>query len=190
MRSLHSQKRARKRQPQKRQSDFKGLRKQSLFIHFKKGNVLKLLYKSPVTDITYCPADSVHIVNPKQILFYICLGVTIQDVFPSLNYDNGEKVLVFCVDKKESQSAYRAWMNNEKLDASVLDGFEIPEEDPDEVRILNLRQVIFYLSNQAVPLRMVPMLDKYTGEPVLAFAFSKKDTAEIYGNWKKIKAYY
>lgn len=149
---------------------------------------MKMYCTSPVTGIEYYPEDSIHIANPKQILFYLCKGLTIQDIFSSKNYTTGEKILVFTIDKKASQDVYDAWRSNGKIDASILEGLELREHRPEEVRILNLKQVIYYLENNAQLLEVCVMQDRYTNDPVLGFIFNKNDTAEIYEQWKQIKA--
>lgn len=148
----------------------------------------KMYCTSPVTGITYCPEDSIHIANPKQVLFYLCKGLTIQDVFPSKNYTTGDKILVFTIDKKESQEMYKTWKNNVKVNPSILEGVELKEQTPDQIRVLNLKQVIFYLENQAQLVDVCPMQDRFTNDPVLGFVFNKTETAHIYREWKKIKA--
>lgn len=149
---------------------------------------MKMWCTSSCTGQTYCPEDSIKLVNPKQVLFYICKGITIQDVFTSQKYQNGEKTLVFTVDKKASQEAYIEWQNTPKIDKTILDGCEFPALGPDEVKILNLKQVIFYLQHDADLIRMLPIVDRITEDPVLAFVFNKEETADIYASWKKIKA--
>lgn len=148
----------------------------------------KLYCVSPITGIEYCPEDSIHIANPKQILFYLSRGIVIQDIFASKNYTTGEKILVFTIDKKSSQAAYEAWHQNVKLDDSILEGLELRKYRPEEIRILNLKQVIYYLENNAQLLDVCVMQDRYTNDPVLGFIFNKEDTAEIYERWKEIKA--
>lgn len=149
---------------------------------------MKMFCTSSTTGITYCPEDSIRIVNPKQILFYLCKGITIQDVFPSKQYDSGNEALVFSVDKGETREAYAQWQATSQIDPAILDGVELVEKGPGEVRILNLRQVIFYLSNGARLLGVYPMKDRYTSDPVLAFAFNKQETMDVYEKWREYKA--
>ncbi len=149
---------------------------------------MKLYCRSATTGIEYCPEDSIHLVNPKQVLFYICRGVTIQDVFPSRKYDDGEKTLVFCVNKKESHCAYQEWLVQTKLDASILEDISLTKPSADEVFVLNIKQVIFYLNHKAKLLGMYPIMDWRSHDPVLAFAFNKQDTKEIFHEWKQNKA--
>lgn len=145
---------------------------------------MKMYCASSLTGELYCPEDTIRIVNPKQVLFYLCKGLPIQDVFPSTNYQTGEKTIVFSVDKRLSHDLYIEWQNLRGIDPSLVGEENSGPKDQNEVRILNLKQVIFYLSKKAKLLRMVPMLDRYTHDPVLAFCFGKKETAEIYAEWK------
>lgn len=149
---------------------------------------MKMWCTSSYTGETYCPEDSIRIVNPKQVLFYICKGITIQDVFPSQKYQDGEETLVFTVDKRATQDAYIDWQNTPKINKTILDDCDFPVLGLDEVKILNLKQVVFYLKHDARLIRMQPIVDRVTEDPVLAFIFDKKETADIYASWKKIKA--
>lgn len=67
---------------------------------------------STTTGKEYCPTDCARLLNMKQILFYMKLGVEIKDFYPSVDYKTGEPVLVFLVDKRDSQAAYLQWMSN------------------------------------------------------------------------------
>ena len=71
---------------------------------------MKEYITSDTTGRTYCPEDSIRLVNFRQLLYYINHGVEILDFYPSKDFKTGEDVLVFIVDKKKSQKVYRKWM--------------------------------------------------------------------------------
>lgn len=71
---------------------------------------LKDYIKSETTGKVYCPSDVVRLVNMRQLLFYMVQGVEILDFYPSKDFKSGDDILVFIVDKKDSQEAYRKWM--------------------------------------------------------------------------------
>ena len=53
------------------------------------------------------------------------------------------------------------------------------------IRILNIQQVIFFLSKQ-IPLQDIEVSeDRNTGKPVLVFYFNREDTREAYDEWCK-----
>lgn len=70
---------------------------------------MKEYITSDTTGRTYCPGDSIRLLNVRQLVFYMNHGVEILDFYPSKDFKTGEDVLVFIVDKKASQKAYRMW---------------------------------------------------------------------------------
>lgn len=77
---------------------------------------MKEIIVSNTTGRSYCPADCVRLVNMRQLLFYMLNDVKILDLYPSKDFKTGEDILVFIVDKKDSQLAYKKWVetrNNE-----------------------------------------------------------------------------
>lgn len=53
------------------------------------------------------------------------------------------------------------------------------------IRILNIQQVIFFLSKK-IPLQDIEIsTDRNTGRPVLVFYFNREDTREAYDEWCK-----
>lgn len=71
---------------------------------------MKEYIKSDTTGKIYCPSNCIRLVNMRQLLFYMTRNVEILDFYPSKDFKTGEDILVFIVDKKNSQEAYRAWM--------------------------------------------------------------------------------
>lgn len=53
------------------------------------------------------------------------------------------------------------------------------------VRLVNIKQVIAYLKNEAELLDVYPSFDSKTGNPILVFIFSRKDTTRLYDLWCK-----
>lgn len=74
---------------------------------------MKEYVKSDTTGKTYYPSDVVRLINIRQLLYYMNLGVEILDFYPSKDFKTGEDILVFIVNKKDSQKAYRKWMGYE-----------------------------------------------------------------------------
>lgn len=69
---------------------------------------------------------------------------------------------------------------------STLTGREYCPEDC--VRILNIRQVIFYM-HKGIPIQdMFPSRDYKTGDEVMVFIVSKEESREAYDEW--LKTYY
>jgi len=71
---------------------------------------MKEYITSDTTGKTYCPDDTIRLLNYRQLLFYMNKGVPILDFYPSKDFKTGQDVLVFLVNKKDSQKAYREWM--------------------------------------------------------------------------------
>lgn len=65
--------------------------------------------RSDTTGKVYCASDCIRIVNLRQVVFYMMHGVEILDFYPSKDFKTGENILVFLVDKKKSQEAYKLW---------------------------------------------------------------------------------
>lgn len=71
---------------------------------------MKEIFKSDLTGKEYCPNDVVRLVNVRQLLFYMRNGVEILDIYPSKDFKTNDDILVFIVNKKDSQEAYKKWM--------------------------------------------------------------------------------
>lgn len=65
--------------------------------------------RSDTTGKVYCASDCIRLVNMRQVTFYMMHGVEILDFYPSKDFKTGENILVFLVDKKKSQEAYKMW---------------------------------------------------------------------------------
>lgn len=52
------------------------------------------------------------------------------------------------------------------------------------VRIVNVKQVCFYVDRYIYPVDFFSSLDRKTGEPILVFLFYKDETYEAYTEWK------
>lgn len=70
---------------------------------------MKEYAKSDTTGRIYYPSECVRLVNVKQLVFYMKNGVEILDFYPSKDFKTGEDVLVFIVNKKDSQEVYQMW---------------------------------------------------------------------------------
>lgn len=58
------------------------------------------------------------------------------------------------------------------------------EYDPNEcVRLVNVRQLLFYMNHNVEILDIYPSKDLKTGEDILVFIVNKKATQEIYKKW-------
>lgn len=68
------------------------------------------LMKSSTTGKYYKPSECIRLVNVKQLLFYMNNGVEILDFYPSKDFKTNEDVLVFIVNKKNSQEVYKKWL--------------------------------------------------------------------------------
>lgn len=73
---------------------------------------MKEMMKSDVTGKVYCPSDCVRLVNVKQLLFYMNHNVEILDFYASKDFKTGEDILVFIVNKQESQNVYKLWQDS------------------------------------------------------------------------------
>lgn len=71
---------------------------------------MKRLITSSITGKTYAPEDCVRLLNIRQVIFYMKKGIQILDFYPSKDYKTGQEVMVFMVDKKESQPYYNEWL--------------------------------------------------------------------------------
>lgn len=71
---------------------------------------MKEMIKSDLTGKEYCPSDVVRLVNVRQLLFYMNHNVEILDIYPSKDFKTNEDILVFIVNKKDSQEVYKKWM--------------------------------------------------------------------------------
>lgn len=70
---------------------------------------------SRITGKSYCHSECLRLVNVKQFLFYIKMGVEILDIYPDQDFKTGEDILVFVVDKANSQEAYRLWQEKRNI---------------------------------------------------------------------------
>lgn len=141
---------------------------------------------SKLNDSYYLFDGCIKIINLKQALFYIDRGVPIKDIYPSTNYQNGSKVLVFIVDKFESMKAYNEWQALADKNFECKNPARI--ESDRYVRVLNINQVIFFLENDTRLYYCKPVLDYKTQQPVLAFYFDKDESKEVYKRWIKKKS--
>lgn len=73
---------------------------------------MKDYVKSDTTGKYYCASDVIRIINLRQILFYIKNGIEVLDFYPSQDFKTGKDVMVFLVNKKDSQEVYQKWMEN------------------------------------------------------------------------------
>lgn len=110
-------------------------------------------------------------------------GVPIKDIYPSTNYQNGTKVLVFIVDKFESMKAYNEWqaLNGKEFECKNLK----PRPKEEYALILNPRQAVFYMEHGMKLQICQPVLDYKTQTPVLAFYFDKEESKDVYRKWKR-----
>lgn len=138
---------------------------------------------SSITGKEYSLEQCIEILNPKQALFYIDRGCTIQDIYPSINYQSGKENLIFIFERSESADLYPLWLEQRGSKLKC----KHPEENTDEnlARIINISQVIFYLKNKAKLMKCAPVLDYRSHDAVLAFYFSKSETEKIEKQWKQ-----
>ena len=71
---------------------------------------MKEYAKSDTTGKTYCASDVIRIINVRQAVFYMKNGVKILDFYPSEDFKTGEDVMVFLVNKKDTQEVYQKWL--------------------------------------------------------------------------------
>lgn len=57
----------------------------------------------------------------------------------------------------------------------------------DAVRILNIRQAMFYLKKNIELYDIYPSEDFNTGEPVLVFIFAREQSKDAYEEWKNAR---
>ena len=72
---------------------------------------MKEYAKSDTTGKIYCANDVIRIINVKQVLFYMRNGIEVLDFYPSKDFKTGEDVMVFLVNKKDSQKVYQMWQD-------------------------------------------------------------------------------
>lgn len=70
----------------------------------------------------------------------------------------------------------------EYLKKSKLTGKKYNVFDPNIVRILNMQQVAYYLSQELVPLDVCVSEDK-NGKKILVYLYYKEDTKEAFDRW-------
>lgn len=124
--------------------------------------------KSLLTGKSYFHDDGIRILNIKQALYYIDNGVELLDLYPSRSYQTGEKILVFVFNKRQSSLIYPQWKENHTLTCQ-----HFMDEKEDQMRVLNIEQVIQNMENKNIPIRVGPILDYRSHEPLLAFYFEK-----------------
>lgn len=73
---------------------------------------MKEYIRSETTGKVYCPDDAIRIVNLRQVTQYIRKGIEILDFYVSKDFKTDEDILVFLVNKKESQKAYQEWLES------------------------------------------------------------------------------
>lgn len=135
---------------------------------------------SALNDCYYLFDGCIKIINLSQALFYVDRNVPIKDVYSSVNYQTGQKTLVFIVDKFESATAYNHW---KKLHGQRFECRNIKEiNEPDWLEVTNVQQIIFYLDQKAKIQRMAPIRES-SGRQRLAFYFAKEETEDIYRKW-------
>ena len=61
-------------------------------------------------------------------------------------------------------------------------------DENDSIRIVNIKQALFYWINNVRPLSIYPGKDLKTGEPILVFIFKKSKTKDLYKEWLATKA--
>ena len=71
---------------------------------------MKEYAKSDTTGRIYCASDVIRIINVRQAVFYMKNGVEILDFYPSEDFKTGEDVMVFLVNKKDTQEVYQKWL--------------------------------------------------------------------------------
>lgn len=64
---------------------------------------------SESTRREYVPSECVRLTNMKQWALYMNMGVEILDFYPSKDFKTGKDIMVFIVNKKDSQEAYKVW---------------------------------------------------------------------------------
>lgn len=139
---------------------------------------------SKLLERSYCIDGCIKIVNPNQAMFYIDQGVQILDIYPSMNYQTGQKVLVFIVDKFESMNAYNKWQKLKGKKIEIKNLYWGTREDKLE-RVVNLNQVIFYLDHNARLYDCKPVSDFKTKSPILAFYFDREEIKEARKLWTR-----
>lgn len=133
----------------------------------------------------YCYDGCIKIINLKQILFYINEGVEIKDIFPSINYQTGEKILTFVVDIFESQSTYNKWQRLKDKEFKLRNLKTVNVNGL--YRTLNTKEVIYLLEKKCQLKHCLASLDLKTQQPVLAFYFDPCEVREFLSIWKNKK---
>lgn len=70
------------------------------------------MIRSDTTGKWYDPKDVVRLINIKQLLYYMQHNVEILDFYASKDFKTNEDILVFIVNKKDSQEAYKKWLES------------------------------------------------------------------------------
>ncbi len=70
------------------------------------------MIKSDTTGKWYNPSECIRLLNIKQLLFYMNHNVEILDFYASKDFKTNEDILVFIVNKKDSQEAYKKWLES------------------------------------------------------------------------------
>ena len=72
---------------------------------------MKEYAKSDTTGRIYCASDVIRLINLRQVVYYMKNGIEILDFYPSKDFKTGEDVMVFLVNKKDSQEIYQKWLD-------------------------------------------------------------------------------
>lgn len=74
---------------------------------------MKEYVKSNITGKEYAVQDVVRILNVQQVIGYLKYGITLLDVYPSIDEKTDKPLLVFIFDRNESRIAYDLWCKRE-----------------------------------------------------------------------------
>ena len=74
---------------------------------------MKEYVESSVTGKTYAIQDVVRILNVQQVIAYLKHGVTLLDVYPSIDAKTDKPLLVYIFNRNESKPAYDLWCKRE-----------------------------------------------------------------------------
>ena len=73
---------------------------------------MKEYAKSDTTGRIYYPSECIRLVNYRQLLFYMKNNIEILDFYVSKDFKTNEDILVFIVNKKDSQEVYQRWLES------------------------------------------------------------------------------
>ena len=129
---------------------------------------MKRYVTSLLTGREYFHDDSIRILHIRQALYYLEHHVPLLDLYPSRSYQSGEKILVFVFDRRESIQIYNLWRLQKEVEK-----IDYLEDKEDEIRIIDIKQVITNMENKVIPKRIGPVKDYKGGPDLLAFYFQK-----------------